>query len=157
MANNLFSTLINRATTPLVKADDIDQPSLDRSPTKAKAMGFLGGAVEAASSPIDLLTAVIPFGRPARAAGKAVKSVSKGFPELGTLERMIHDTKTLPYGNMKPKVQPVNRWEAGSQPKAGGVLHEVLERAASKSGMGDVPTPGESSLMKQFLSYQRGR
>lgn len=38
------------------------------------------------------------------------------------------------------------------QPKPGGVLYDVLERAGVKSGTGQTPTPGEGRLLDHFSS-----
>lgn len=44
-------------------------------------------------------------------------------------------------------------FQATRQPKAGGTLYEVLERAGLKSGTGDSLTPGEQSLLQQFKTW----
>lgn|SRR3990167_995135 len=105
-----------------------------------------------------LLDAIMPAETLPTPMGMAVggPATSGARSALGTLERMIHDTQT---GPIQPwmKVNPVSRWAVGHAPKQGGVLHEVLEKAATKSGMGETLTPGESGLLNQFKTWGGGK
>lgn len=57
-----------------------------------------------------------------------------------------------PPPQMAPIANPIAEAAGGAmrQPKPGGVLHQVLERAGLKQGMGQANTPGEAGLLKQF-------
>lgn len=68
----------NWLTNPLIRADDVDKPSLTRSPARARVQGFLEGALEANTSPLDVLLTTLPYGKLAKAA-KGLPAAIRGL------------------------------------------------------------------------------
>ena len=68
----------NWLTEPLIKADYIDRPSLNRTPTQARLSGFIGGALEGNSSPLDAILTALPYGKLAKAA-KGLPAAIRGL------------------------------------------------------------------------------
>ena len=72
------------------------------------------------------------------------------------LEQLIADPDNWMMGEVSPPMKSL--WKLGMrQPKQSGALYEVLERAATKSGMGHRLTPGEAKLLKQYTDPILGR
>jgi hypothetical protein len=84
-------------------------------------------------------------------AGKGLWNAAKG--KLGMAAEEAPWQKLIPEPALPaspPDMIPKGNGLAPINPKPGGVLYQVLERAALKNGMGESLTPGESNLLNQF-------
>lgn len=138
----LTSPLISKAAIKPTQ-DLIDNPAGNYGVGEARLRGFGAGALEGLrglTSPLAIGSALIPevggAMRGAEAAGGAGR-------ELGEAYQAMADGWKAPASLARASGAPLS-------PKPGGVLHEVLERAGLKSGMGETPTPGEARLLQQF-------
>ena len=100
-------------TDPLVRADDVDKPSLTRTPNQARLAGFLGGALEANTSPLDIGLTMLPWGKLANTAKRlpaAIRGLRQAAPVVEEAADPLMDAvRTTQTGSFGPKpFRPAN-------------------------------------------------
>lgn len=145
----------------------------------SSAVGQLGALAMPFASSFKGIRGMLGAGRAAREAPEALQGLKKAIPSppqvtevsgidwggtggsmldpmgLGLSKAGIPDfNPNMP--NLARQMGPKAPYSTVTrQPKPGGVLHDVLERAGMKGVMGDSMTPGESRLMKHYSGLIR--
>ena len=145
---------------PLPKDDPFSSPDFLHSVLDPAAdpqnWGMPGGAIgHVASAPIVGVAedAIELAPRVGHALEDVVSSRSKaGF---GVAKEAMPEVNPN-YPRMAEQLRPKPLYSSVIyQPKPGGVLHEVLSRAALKAATGETPTPVEQKLMEHFSKLIR--
>jgi hypothetical protein len=173
--------LLSGATTiQAAPPGDIDPSEIMRGEIPLPGEGLLTGAEAATASARDLLKGgnvmdrmyeeANPIFKKLQATGmfsnrpqvQAVQGLQESAPvDEGFVNWLQEQRKRIPsldelskqlpaWGKPTAPYQNVTR-----MPVQGGVLHDVLSRAAEKAGSGGVPSPGEARLLEHFSKLVR--